>query len=186
MSNLTFLSNLIERLLCLKLTAYLCDNQLLVQQQSAYREYHSTETALLKVASDVFDAMDTGDVTILALLDLSAAFDTVDHDILLQRLSYSYGIGGTALHWLKSFLTDRVQAVIFGDQQSTRTQLTCGVPQGSVSGPLLFTLYTAGCNCACTWDQGALLCRRPTAVRVLPTICTCSHCPPPSLYPGHR
>lgn len=142
-SNLTFLSKLIERLVCLQLTAYLRDNQLLVQQQSAYREYHSTETALLKVASDVFDAMDAGDVTILALLDLSAAFDTVDHDILLQRLSYSYGIGGTALHWLKSFLTDRVQAVIFGGQQSTRTQLTCGVPQGSVSGPLLFTLYTA-------------------------------------------
>jgi hypothetical protein len=84
----------------------------------------------------VFEAMDVGKVTILALLDLSAAFDTVDHDILIQRLSYTYGIGGTALSWFRSFLTDRTQSVNFNGQQSSRSTLTSGVPQGSVSGPI--------------------------------------------------
>jgi hypothetical protein len=87
--------------------------------------------------------MDVGEVTILALLDLSAAFDTVDHDILLRRLHYSYGIGGTALRWIRSFLTGRAQVVNFSGQVSTSSVLTCGVPQGSVLGPLLFNLYTA-------------------------------------------
>jgi hypothetical protein len=142
-SNLTFLSKLVERLVCRQLTAYLQQHHLLVPQQSAYREHHSTETATLKVASDVFDAMDVGEVTILALLDLSAAFDTVDHEILLRRLHYSYGIGGTALRWIRSFLTGRAQVVNFSGRVSTSSVLTCGVPQGSVLGPLLFNLYTA-------------------------------------------
>jgi hypothetical protein len=82
-SNLTFLSKLVERLVCRQLIAYLQQNHLLVPQQSAYREHHSTKTATLNVASDVFDAMDVGEVTILALLDLIAAFDIVNHEILL-------------------------------------------------------------------------------------------------------
>lgn len=142
-SNLTFLSKLVERLASRQLTAYLQQHHLLMLQQSAYREHHSTETATLKVASDVFDAMDAGKVTMLALLDLSAAFDTVDHDILLRRLHYTYGIGGTVLRWIRSFLTDRTQVVNFSGHVSTGSVLTCGVPQGSVLGPLLFTLYTA-------------------------------------------
>ena len=142
-SNLTFLSKLIERLVCCQLSQYLGTNALYSPLQSAYRQYHSTESATLKVASDVFEAMDAGKVTILALLDLSAAFDTVDHDILIHRLSHSYGIGGTALSWFRSFLTDRTQSVSFKGQQSTRSTLTSGVPQGSVSGPILFTMYTA-------------------------------------------
>ena len=142
-SNLTFLSKLIERLVCCRLSQYLGTNALYSPLQSAYRQYHSTESATLKVASDVFEAMDAGKVTILALLDLSAAFDTVDHDILIHRLSHSYGIGGTALSWFRSFLTDRTQSASFMGQQSTRSTLTSGVPQGSVSGPILFTMYTA-------------------------------------------
>ena len=81
--------------------------------QSAYRSHHSTETALIKVLSDIFDAADLGKVSLLGLLDLSAAFDTVDHDILLWRLQNSFGIDGMALQWINSFLTNRTQAVAF-------------------------------------------------------------------------
>ena len=142
-SNLIFLSKLVERLVCGQLIAYLQKNHHLVLQQSAYRQHHSTETAMLKIASDVFDATDAGHVTILALLDLSAAFDTVDHDILLQRINHTYGIGGTMLHWMRSFLNGRVQVVHIAGQHSKESPLLCGLPQGSVSGPILFSLYTA-------------------------------------------
>ena len=111
--------------------------------QSAYRQGHSTETAVLKVLSDIFDAADSQKVTLLGLLDMSAAFDTVDHNILLQRLNVSYGISGSALRWISSFLTDRTQVVAFAGSRSTSKRLTCGVPQGSVLGPLLFVLYSA-------------------------------------------
>ena len=83
-SNLSFLSKLIERLVCRQLTSYLTNHHLLAPLQSAYREHHLTETATLRVASDIFNAADAGQVTVIALLDLSAAFDTVDHDILLR------------------------------------------------------------------------------------------------------
>ena len=97
----------------------------------------------LKVASDIFDYADAGQVTFLALLDLSAAFDTVDHHISLQRLYYTYGIGGTVLEWLHSFLTGRTQVVNFAGEHSSPLTLTCCVPQGSAVSPLLFILYTA-------------------------------------------
>ena len=142
-SNLTFVSKLVERIVCQQLNAYLCEHNLLPPLQSAFRVNHSTETATLKIASDILDSADTGHVTILALLDLSAAFDTVDHDILLQRLTRTYGIGGTVLRWIRSFLTGRVQIVNYAGKRSVTSTLTCGVPQGSVSGPILFNLYTA-------------------------------------------
>jgi len=74
---------------------------------------------------------------------MSAAFDTVDHKILLRRLKESFGVRGQALQWLSSFLTDRTQAIAFAGSISTPQMLACGVPQGSVLGPLLFVLYTA-------------------------------------------
>ena len=104
---------------------------------------HSTETATLKIASDIFDAMDDHHVTILVLLDLSTAFDTLDHDILIHQLNYSYGIGGIALRWIHSFLNGHIQVVNCASQQSSHSFLTSGVPQGSVSGPFFFSLYTA-------------------------------------------
>jgi len=142
-SNLTFMSKVIERLVTNQLTQHLVESGLMPTLQSAYRRHHSTESALLKVLSDILDAADSGQVTLLGLLDLSAAFDTVDHDILLTRLQTSFGAGGQVLQWLRSFLTDRSQAVYFRGETSSFCSLEFGVPQGSVLGPLLFLLYTA-------------------------------------------
>ena len=142
-SNLTFMSKVIERLVCRQLTAFLNENNLLPRNQSAYRPRHSTETAVLKVVSDLLAASERGQVSLLALLDLSAAFDTVDHSILLDRLQSAFGINGTVLNWMKSFVSDRCQSVRFDGGSSTETGVVCGVPQGSVLGPILFLLYCA-------------------------------------------
>jgi len=100
--------------------------------------------AVLKVLTDILYAVDDGDLSVIALLDLSAAFDTVDHDILLTRLKVPFGIGGAALDWLQSYLTSRVECVRRGSARSTHQTVRFGVPQGSIMGPLLFILYTAG------------------------------------------
>ena len=111
--------------------------------KSGFRARHSTKTALLEVISDIMSAADRGEVTLLGLLDMSAAFDTVDHDILLHRLEESFGFAGSVLNWLRSFLRGRTQQVVFNGLASTVAEVTSGVPQGSVLGPLLFLLYTA-------------------------------------------
>ena len=111
--------------------------------QSAYKKHHSTETALLKVKSDIQQNFEDGNVTCLVLLDLSAAFDTVNHKILLQRLQHRYGIKGVVLKWLESYLTEHQQCVIIDGELSEPALLKPGVPQGSVLGPILFTLYAA-------------------------------------------
>ena len=118
-------------------------NGLLPDLQSAYRSGHSTETAVLKVLSDVLMAVDEGNMAALALLDLSSAFDSVDHDTLLQRLQTSYGFDGIALSWFTSYLKGRVQNVRLSTTSSLLSVLYFGVPQGSVLGPILFLLYTA-------------------------------------------
>jgi len=113
------------------------------QLQSAYRRHHSTETALLKVLSDIYAAINRQQETLLGLLDLSAAFNCVDHSILLDRLRTTFGICGSALNWITSFLHGRVQQVFYRGPLSAELQLLSGVPQGSVLGPILFPLYTA-------------------------------------------
>ena len=142
-SNLSFISKLLEKIVATQLTGYLESNHLLPTAQSAYRRFHSTETALLKVFSDLSKAVDDGNVCLLGLLDLSAAFDTVDHEILLSRLELSYGITGSPLTWLNSYLFDRTQIVRVAGCNSSSTKLLHGVPQGSLLGPLLFITYSA-------------------------------------------
>ena len=107
------------------------------------RKFHSTETALLKVFNDLLQAADQGQVSALCLLDLTAAFDTVDHHVLLQRLQRSFGIEDCALAWFSSYLSDRSYCVVYGGVSSQLIYVMCSVPQGSVLGPLLFILYTA-------------------------------------------
>ena len=106
-SNLKFLSKVIEKVAAMRLTDYFCDNDLNESLQSAYKKHHSCETALLRVQNDILKSIDNKQCVVLLLLDLSAAFDTVDHKILLQRLRSRFGIRGKALAWLQSYLTDR-------------------------------------------------------------------------------
>ena len=141
-SNLSFLSKILERIVLSQLNEHLNHNNLLSPLQSAYRPNHSTETALLRIVNDLLTAMDNNKICILTLLDLSAAFDTIDHQILLTRLRHSFGISGPALSWFSSYLSNRTHAVTINSLQSEHTTLHYGVPQGSVLGPVLFILYT--------------------------------------------
>ena len=134
-SNLSFLSKVIEKCVAKQLIDYLDTNDLNVIHQSAYRKLHSTEKALILVYNDIAIALDQKRSVILLLLDLSAAFDTVDHSILLSRLSYRFGIGGTALEWFRSYLSNRTQFVNVNGSTSERHVLQFGVPQGSVLSP---------------------------------------------------
>ena len=110
-TKLSVLSKLLERLVAQQLTEYLTENGLLPELQSAYRAHHSTETAMLKVMGDILLALDSGNLNMLSLLDLSAAFDTVDHDTLLRKLQTSYGFDGIVITWFISYLSGRVQDV---------------------------------------------------------------------------
>ena len=138
-SNLTFLSKLIEKVTARRLFAHLQDNEIMEKFQSAYKTKHSTETALLRVYNDVMLCIDQGKGCILVLLDLSAAFDTVDHAVLFNLLEHSLSISGSAFSLLKSY--GRSQCVQNDGITSEFADLTCGVPQSSVLGPLNLCMY---------------------------------------------
>ena len=142
-SNLTFLFKVIEWVVALRLNCHMASHNLNEPFQSAYRQCHGTETALLKVQNDILRALDNRKGVYLVLLDLSAAFDTIDHDILIDRIRDSVGVCSNALKWIRSYLTDRFQTVIIDGQSSKTMKLVFGVPQGSVLGPKLFTVYSA-------------------------------------------
>uniref|UniRef100_A0A8C2EP51 Reverse transcriptase domain-containing protein n=1 Tax=Cyprinus carpio TaxID=7962 RepID=A0A8C2EP51_CYPCA len=138
---LPFLSKILEKIVYSLLLAFLEKHNILEVFQSGFKTLHSTETALLRVFNDIFLATDSGDCVILVLLDLTAAFDTVDHEILISHLRQRVGISGIALEWFRSYLADQTFCVSLGDSVSFSAPLLCGVPQGSVLGPLLFSLY---------------------------------------------
>ena len=140
-SKLPFLSKVLEKVILCQLMPHLHQNNILERFQSGFRAHHSTESALLKVSNDLLLSVDSGDCAVLILLDLSAAFDTVDHNILIDRLQCGVGVSGTALSWFSSYLSNRSFAVNLGNFSSSSASLSCGVPQGSILGPILFSIY---------------------------------------------
>jgi len=142
-SNLTFPLKVIERIVAQQLNDYLAANNLLIANQSAYKRFQSTETTILRVLSDALMSADAQKVTLLSLLDLSAAFDCVDHPLLLLRLQRNFGLTDQALRWLTSSLQNTTNCVPYAGLVSATHSVFFSVPQGSVLGPLLFNLYTA-------------------------------------------
>ena len=132
-----------EKVVASRLFSHIESNSMSNNLQSAYKKFHSTKSALLKVENDVLLNMEKGRVTALTLLDLSAAFDTIGHLTLISRLLSWYGISGTALDWFTSNLSDRCQQIKIQDYISDAVYIFFGVTQGSVLESILFTLYTA-------------------------------------------
>ena len=140
-SGLRLLSKVFERVGLDQLSMHLNINNLYPVYQSAYRPYHSCETALTKITDDIIADLSPTTYIMMALLDFSAAFDTVDHKILIDRMSDTYGVRGTVLKWFESYLTDRSYKVKVNKVLSDKQQLKFGVPQGSILGPILYSLY---------------------------------------------
>ena len=141
-SNLSFFSKLIERVITARLSSHLSSNNLMSKLQSACLKFHSSETALLYVQNDILASLDASHCTALLLLDTSAAFDTCDHSILTYLLQHWFSISSTALNLLCSFLSDRSQTLITSASKSQSVQIEYGVLQGSELRPLLYSLYT--------------------------------------------
>ncbi|KAF7251566.1 Zinc finger FYVE domain-containing protein 26 [Varanus komodoensis] len=139
-ANIPFLGKVLEQVMAGQLQALLDETDYLDPFQSGFRPRYGTESALVALYDDLCREKDRGSASLLVLLDLSAAFDTIDHGILLDRLA-GLGVGGTALQWFRSYLNGRYQKVVLGDYDSAPWQLCHGVPQGSILSPLLFNIY---------------------------------------------
>ena len=141
-SNLHFISKVLEKLVVRRLEDHMSRNNLYDPLQSAYKLEHSTETALMKINNDVLVNLDQTRCTVLVSLDLSAAFDTVDHSIFISRMESLYNVKGVALAWFISYLENRDSRVCIEDSFSNISKVVSGVPQGSVLGARLYTIYT--------------------------------------------
>ena len=139
-SLLPFFSKLFERLMYDRLIDFIEKHRLLYQYQFGFRKNHSTFMALVTLLESITSALDNLEFSICILIDFRKAFDTVEHSILLNKLHH-YGIRGTALQWLNSYLTNKYQYVNYNNTTSNMKQIVCSVPQGSILGPLLFLLY---------------------------------------------
>ena len=127
----------------LQLNKYIDDHNVLPAYLSAYIAKYSTEVALIKIVNDILLNMDSQRVTAVVALDLSAAFDTVDHAILLKILENTYGIKGGALQWFRDYLQNRQTRVLIRDTMSEDKDLPFSVPQGSCAGPVLYNIYAS-------------------------------------------
>ena len=141
-SGLSFISKLAERVVASQLSRHVSLHGLENENQSAYRRGHSTETALLSIKNQIHLSLARGEATAVVLLDQSAAFDTIDHDKLLDCLRKWFGVGGRCLDWFKSYLSDCTQCIKIGSVFSEARKIKFGVPQDSVLGPITFLLYT--------------------------------------------
>ena len=140
-SNLSYFSKLLERCVLYQLNQYLDRNKMFSEFQSAYRKLHSCETALTKITDDILRFLDKGKCVFILFLDLSAAFDTIDHAILLNILQSKFGFSGQVFKWFESYLSSRQYKVEIGKSLSDIMCILFGVPQGSILGPILFVLY---------------------------------------------
>ena len=148
-SNLPFVSKVLEKVINARIDDHLKDNKLHEEHQSAYRKFHSTETALLKVQNDILQSLDQNKAVVLVMLDLSAAFDTIDHSTLVLRLENLFGIKAKPLKWISSYLSDRYQTVSINGVLSKPVLMKFSVPQGSVLGPKYYTMYTKPVGTIC-------------------------------------
>ena len=142
-SSLQFISKIVEKVTLDQFTQYCNRNSLLPNYQSAYRQYHSCETSLVKLVNDILWAMEKQLVTVVVILHRSAAFDTVDHDLLLEVLENRFGIAGTAKKWYTTYLKLRSFKVSIRGSTSQPRQLDYSVPQGSIQGTFLFIAYAS-------------------------------------------
>ena len=141
-SNLCLIAKILGKPVLSQVSSYLNSHNLYNTCQSAYSPGHSTEAALLKVANDLFHSLNKGNISVLTLIEVSSAFDTIDHTILVHRLHTDFGFTDNILQWFSSYLTDRTHYVSLSNHCSDFTAEHSGVPQGSVIGPMLFTMYT--------------------------------------------
>ena len=139
-SLLPVMSKIFEKVVFIQLYDYLIENKLLYDSQYGFRKLHSTELAALEFTDKINLNLDEGKLPLAIYLDLSKAFDTIDHSILINKLKY-YGVRGMSLYWFESYLSNRKQYVQFNDSVSSYSLMSTGVPQGSILGPLLFIIY---------------------------------------------
>lgn len=147
-SLLSCFNRIFEKLVFKRLKSFIDERKIIISSlQYGFRQGYSTEHTILDIVNGIQSNMDVGKFSCGALVDLKKAFDTVDHGILLQKLAH-YGFRGFINDWFRSYLHERAQVTVVGNKSSNKSIITCGVPQGSVLGPLLFLLYVNDIYCS--------------------------------------